>query len=242
MSTAYPHPQPQIRVWDAVPAARVGAFPTGPGVFEAIGEPRPLRPPAVETQRSDRMTTHVESGWLQTYTGKKFHVMAPTPDEVDILDIAHALSNQCRYSGHTQVFYSVAEHAFRVSLEVPPQDALWGLLHDAAEAYVIDLPRHIKQWLRQNGHRFFDETEERVMRVVAEKYGLSWPQPESVDKADVLLLTTEARDLMSPLHPEWHYSEANGYPALAERIATLSPLAAEREFLRRFRELTQGGA
>ena len=83
--------------------------------------------------------------WIQTFTGRAFYVLDPRPEDVDIEDIAHALSMQCRFAGHCREFYSVAQHSVTASWLVPPEDALWGLLHDAAEAYVVDLPRPIKR-------------------------------------------------------------------------------------------------
>jgi uncharacterized protein len=84
--------------------------------------------------------------WIQTYTGKQFWPLSPLPEDIVIEDIAHALSMQCRFGGHVRTFYSVAQHSVHVSLLVEPQYALWGLLHDAAEAYLVDLPRPIKKF------------------------------------------------------------------------------------------------
>ncbi|MFG0247924.1 MAG: phosphohydrolase, partial [Phycisphaeraceae bacterium JB051] len=78
--------------------------------------------------------------WIQTYTGKAFYPLREDPGIIDIRDIAHALSLQCRFNGHCSDFYSVAQHSVHVSEVVPQAFALWGLLHDAAEAYMSDLP------------------------------------------------------------------------------------------------------
>ena len=78
--------------------------------------------------------------WLQTYTGIQFWPLDPRPEEIDIQDIAHALSLLCRFNGHCQRFYSVAEHSVHVSTILAPEFGLWGLLHDAAEAYLSDIP------------------------------------------------------------------------------------------------------
>ncbi|MEM4379972.1 MAG: hypothetical protein QXL01_04720, partial [Thermoplasmatales archaeon] len=81
--------------------------------------------------------------WIETYSGKKFDYLAQS--ELDIEDIAHALSNLCRFNGHTRVFYSVAEHSVNVSSMVPPELKIAALLHDAAEAYIGDVPSPLKQ-------------------------------------------------------------------------------------------------
>src|ERR1017187_10636100 len=79
-------------------------------------------------------------GSITTFSGIHFWPLLPNPADIRIEDIAHALSNQCRFAGHAREFYSVAEHSVRVSQLCPPEDALWGLLHDASEAYLTDVP------------------------------------------------------------------------------------------------------
>jgi len=82
--------------------------------------------------------------FITTYTGKKFHYLNPSLGEVDIIDIAHHLSLKCRFIGACKQFYSVAEHCVRVSYILSPELQLSGLLHDATEAYIPDIPRPIK--------------------------------------------------------------------------------------------------
>lgn len=169
--------------------------------------------------------------WIQTFTGKQFYPLDPRPDELDIIDIAHALSLKCRYAGHCRDFYSVAQHSVLVSENVPPQDALWGLLHDAAEAYLSDIPRPIKASLIG-----FNEMEERVMRSVAERYGLPWPEPPWVGRADLTLLHTERRDLMATPPIPWG-TDALAAP-LPGRIEPWPWHRAKIAFLGRFDKLT----
>ena len=162
--------------------------------------------------------------WILTYTGKKFFPLADEPGEVDLRDIAHSLALQCRYNGHCRHFYSVAEHSVRVSHLVPPVDAAWGLLHDAAEAYVSDLPRPLKLTVPD-----FRAAEERLLRQIADTFGLPWPMPRSVHHADEVLLATEVRDLMAPLADDWRFNAA----PLAETVTPISPTDAEALFLAR---------
>jgi 5'-deoxynucleotidase YfbR-like HD superfamily hydrolase len=182
------------------------------------------------------------SGWIQTYTGKKFYPLNPTTESIDVIDIAHSLSLTCRFGGHCLCFYSVAQHSVLVSQNCDERDALWGLLHDAAEAYLCDLPRPIKHELRrQSGgsESFFDHFESRLMSAICAKFGLSEKQPLSVHKADAALLTTEARDLMAPCTSEWQSNIENSHLALSKKIIPQSCDQAEVEFLRRFRKLTE---
>ncbi len=139
--------------------------------------------------------------WIQTYTGKKFDLLNPSPEMINIRDIAHALSQICRFGGHTQSFYSVAQHSLIVSECVQPWDALWALLHDGCEAYCQDLCRPLKNMLPVYGH-----IERRIQMVVATRFGLIGRDPneflrtrERVQFWDDTALATEARDLMQ--HP-----------------------------------------
>ncbi len=185
---------------------------------------------AADERRSER-----RGDWIQTYCGVQFWPLDPRPEEVRIEDIAHALSNQCRYSGHVETFYSVAEHCYRASLIVPPADALWALLHDASEAYLVDLPRPIKHFSDLGS--CYRKIESAVMCVICERFGLGPDEPDTVAKADAVLLSTEKRDLMK-IPPKPRTGE-NARP-LVFRIRPMTPLLAELAFLGRFEKLTTG--
>jgi hypothetical protein len=129
--------------------------------------------------------------WIETYTGRPFYPLDPDPSQVDLRDIAHSLSMQCRFAGHSRWHYSVAQHSVLVARHLPSDLAPWGLLHDASEAYLIDLPRPVKYEVE--GYR---EAEVRVMMVIAQKFGLEWPEPDAVKIADNEALSTEKRDLL----------------------------------------------
>jgi len=161
--------------------------------------------------------------WIQTYTGRVFWPLDPRPSEVHIADIAHALANQCRYAGHTLAFYSVAQHSVLVANHLPPELAKWGLLHDASEAYLVDLPRPVKRIVQG-----YVEAEEQVMAAIAMQLGLSWPMPELVHVADNEALATEKRDLMAPCEKHWACMP-EPWPS---PIYALGPNEAEIEFLR----------
>ena len=174
--------------------------------------------------------------WIQTFTGIQFWPLDPRPEEIFIEDIAHALSNQCRYSGHVKKFYSVAEHSVRVTLHIPAPHRLWGLLHDASEAYLTDLARPIKHYSRLG--EAYREIEEPLMRCVCARFGLSPAEPAEVKMADNELLVTEKRDLMGPGPAKWREESVQPLPGI---IYPWTPGVAERKFLEVFEALTYSG-
>lgn len=173
--------------------------------------------------------------WIQTFSGVCFYPLDARTEEIRIGDIAHALSLQCRFAGHCRCFYSVAEHSVRVSCAVPPADALWGLLHDAAEAYLVDLPRPLKRFCEMG--RLYSEIEDALMAQVAERFGLNLPVPPSVKHFDTVLLMTEKRDLMCAEPKPW---EGTAEP-LPKKIKPWSSMKAERVFMERYAEVVLMG-
>lgn len=117
---------------------------------------------------------------MTTWSGLYFDPRTIAVEDVDIADIAHALSRQCRYNGHVDGFLSVARHSIWVANAVPSH-ALWGLLHDAAEAYLGDLISPLKN---SPFGETYHEMEDHVEAVVAEAFGLSYPPPPEVKEGD----------------------------------------------------------
>src|SRR5580692_700756 len=113
--------------------------------------------------------------WIQTATGRQFWPMDPRPDEIFIDDIAHALSMLCRFGGHCLRFYSVAEHSVLLSRVAPQKHKLWALLHDASEAYLVDVPRPIKPMLVG-----YKAAEEKIQRAIAVRFNLHFGIPEDI--------------------------------------------------------------
>ena len=183
------------------------------------------------------MNAKRKGDWIQTYTGRCFWPFDPRTEDIDILDIAHALSNLCRFGGHCNTFYSVAEHSVRASHLVPDDVALWALLHDASEAYLGDVVRPIKHQARFL--KFYRPIEQAVMLSIVFKFGLCLAEPAEVAWADDVMLRTEQRDLMSSPPCDW--VRKAGIEPLAEIIVPATPRVAKENFLQRFYSLTGGG-
>lgn len=177
--------------------------------------------------------------FIETYTGVRFCPLDPVATDIRIGDIAHALSNQCRFSGHVRHFYSVAEHSVRVSQLLErrskggPRVWLKGLLHDASEAYLVDLPTPLKDTTEiGKPYRAFEGA---LMAKIWERFDLPRGSNIAIAWADEVLLATEVRDLMFA-RPE-HWTSIEDVVALRERIVPWSPKTAEAEFIRRFNDL-----
>ncbi len=128
--------------------------------------------------------------FIQTLSGKQFDYLSATIDDIDIEDIAVALSNICRFSGHLPEFYSVAQHSVLCSQLVSPEFAFEALMHDAAEAYCRDIPAPLKALLPD-----YREIEKRTDQLIRFKFGLPLEEASVVKYADLTMLATERRDL-----------------------------------------------
>jgi len=172
--------------------------------------------------------------WIQTFTGKRLDLSPPNPEQIDIEDIAHGLSMLCRFNGQCTKFYSVAEHSVHVSYEIAPELALVGLLHDAAEAYLGDVPSPLKGQLSQ-----FSEFEHQMEQAVGEKFGIDAElfSSKELKRADVQLLIDEKAVLMVDAPEPW----PSGAPEVKDtnRIKCWGPEVAKQKFLERFVELSE---
>lgn len=173
--------------------------------------------------------------WIETYTGRKFWPLAPSPDDIDIFDIAQALSMTCRYKGHTNEFYSVAEHSVLLAEKLPPHLRLRGLLHDAHEAYSPfgDVPRPLKS-ARPEIAAMVKEAEGNLDAAIAARFGLSLPIADwLVKEYDTRILHDERRQLMSRTGFEWALPDMRPLGVVCRRWA---PFTAREFFLMAFDE------
>lgn len=156
---------------------------------------------------------------IRTFTGIYVNVFEPTPEMICIEDIAHALSNQCRFSGHLPTFYSVAQHTVAMSKLMHESHKLAALLHDASEAYLLDIPSPIKKGLSN-----YKEIEDKLMILIAEKFGFQYPLHEKVKEVDNYML-------------QWEWSRLMLGKDIFPKIECWSPNDAKRYFLSTFKEL-----
>jgi hypothetical protein len=168
---------------------------------------------------------------MQTFTGRAFDPLNPNPALIDIEDIAHALSMSCRYGGHVNRFYSVAEHSVLVSYAVSPENALWGLLHDASEAYIADIVRPAKKRMPE-----YREIERNLMWAICKRFDIGQLQPDEVSDIDLRLVIDEKASLLNPEPLPW--SAIEGLEPVGVEINAWLPAVAKEFFLKRFEALT----
>lgn len=182
--------------------------------------------------------------WIQTEPScTMFWPLDPRPEEIHIEDIAQALSMQCRFGGHVQKFYSVAEHCVLVASILPHKKRRAGLLHDASEAYCVDVPRPLKRCLAG-----YTEIEARIQRAICKRFGLdvvdhekdgsllrpwltAFDDPE-IHTADTEMLLLERMELKGPEPAPWRIV---GSPAEGIRLKCWTPEEARCHFLSMFR-------
>ena len=179
--------------------------------------------------------TNPNSPWIETFTGLEFHFMNPQPDEIDMKDIATSLSKQCRFGGHCTIFYSV-EHSVYIADWLYEQTndsilAFQGLLHDASEAYLIDIPRPIKPFLTN-----YYDIEGRVMEAIFNRFNLPIKLDNRIKDADSRILVDERRDVMSNSGNVW---QTDSLLPLGVTIVGLSPSEAEELFIDRVRKYSR---
>lgn len=173
---------------------------------------------------------------ISTVTGRFFDLLAPENYEFDIEEIATALSHICRYTGHVNKFYSVAEHCVLVSNICPPSLALCGLLHDASEAFVGDVSSPLKKLLPE-----YRNIEDGVQSAIAKFYGIPYPFPPEVHDADKRMYWTERKTVADSGVKDTLWHQDLRASRKVEAVG-MTPLMAKRYFLSRYRELTSNKA
>lgn len=176
-----------------------------------------------------KLASDARGPWMALHSGGRYYPLNPRVGEIDPIDIAHALGMLCRYGGHINHFYSVAEHCVLMSYAVPAEDALAALLHDATEAYVVDVPRPIKRLMPE-----YEAIENRVWGVIAMRFGIDSVLPRSVKAADNNILADEVAVLL----PTAAWADEMGLTPLGVKVTGWLPDKASRMYTARLQELT----
>jgi hypothetical protein len=166
---------------------------------------------------------------IMLQSGAWFDFAAPHSSPFKIEDIAHGLANICRYSGQCNRFYSVAEHSLLVS-ETAVGFELEALMHDAAEAFLGDITRPLKQMLPD-----YKRIESEVERAIFSRFGIQIPLPREVKQADLRVLAAEQRQIMPAGTDGWLRGQ-DIVPASVV-VRHLPPEEAKRAWLERFEAL-----
>ena len=172
---------------------------------------------------------------ISVYDGEYFDLLEPDRSVYSVETIAHALAHLCRYTGHVNRFYSVAEHSVLVSLAVPKKFAFEGLFHDASEAFLGDVSSPLKKLLPE-----YKVIEERVMSSIATRFNLSpWKLHSlEVHQADKRLYHAERQEIAPGRDELWH-TELRAVRTV--KPVGVSPQVAKQLFLDRYRELVNDG-
>lgn len=171
--------------------------------------------------------------YIETRFGQQFTFLNPQSEQIDIRDIAFALANTCRWNGHVP-FFSVAEHSIAVAARLPPAMQLAGLMHDAAEAYLSDIPSPIKQYLPD-----YQAMESNVQAAVHKKFGvkIDAETAREIKLADKDQTATEAHYLLESQGKSWVPRMFVPDEKYAPRC--LPPVEAVKAFLHWFKHLTK---
>lgn len=180
----------------------------------------------------------ISSSLMSLSGGVYLDVLNPDPSVITMDDIAHRLSNQCRWAGASNRHYSVAEHSVNVSNLVTPMFALQALLHDMTEAYLVDLPTPIKRLFPD-----YYTIEDNLWNVMADKFKVPRGLDMTVKEADKRIAKSEKAYLIGPGDTLYN---GNFPPLTIEQVEDkttlwrkdITPEIAEYMFVARYNKLT----
>jgi hypothetical protein len=194
----------------------------------------------IDQQGDTKVTARCErhGDWQLTASGRRFWLLDPRADEIDIDDIAHHLARICRWGGAPTGHYSVAEHSVHLATHFAnrrePVLARWALLHDAAEAYLGDIVRPLKPYIHGIG-----PYERQLETMIWSKYGLVGDLPAEVVRVDTAILGDERDQLFGPnsVHSR---NKRPGETGIGARMVQMEAPEAKRAFLAVFAALFLG--
>ena len=181
--------------------------------------------------------------WIITYSGEHFWPIDARPEEVHVVDIAHSLSNQCRYAGHCRIHYPIAVHTLLGLRLLKGYNNfikfIW-LNHDDTEAYVLDLPSPLKKYT--NWGRMYSKNEHKLMKVIGKRFDIPHDFPQVVKDVDLAMLALEGRLLMKgdwyiKYQPYLDKFKESGFTKMTD-ADILSPVEAEKQWIEAFYSLS----
>lgn len=184
-----------------------------------------------------------EEPWIQSFSGRKITPLHLRPEQVCLEDIAHALSNKARFTGHTREFYSVAQHCVIGSRLMPPSYALAFLLHDVSETYLPDIASPLKsrvRWIDAGGLPVYwtglEQAHQRVIfQALWHESLLPLLASKEVREMDIAMLLAERDAFLLKPPADWMIE---GTPAPVA-LKSWTPLQAEACFLDQYHRCTK---
>jgi hypothetical protein len=179
------------------------------------------------------------NAWIPTYTGRRFSPLSPDPAEIDIEDIAHSLSNLCRYGGHSKKFYSVGEHSLLCeelgeNRHLELMELKWLLLFDSSKTYMLDIPGPIINFIPA-----FKGIEYQLLKCIASRFELSFPVPFIIKEIDRIVTSMEKSALYDSGFP-WEEEQLGCHDDTSPggiEIKCFRPEIIEVNFLEKFSQL-----
>ncbi len=179
------------------------------------------------------MSTNLDEQWIGLLSGAVMNYNRPEESDVTLDDLASALSNICRFSGHLPCFYSVAQHLVNTSRIVPPEYAFDALMHDTSEAFTNALPTPLK-WSMPA----FKDLENKIEAAMSWRFEFTFPYPTEVKVADTQMLMLEKKYVKLDTRPWPQYDEIEIDHLLPlVDLKPWQPVRAKREFLERYAQL-----
>lgn len=179
---------------------------------------------------TDANRTLVSGPVIALFGGSYLNLVAPEASVITMPTIAHALGNLCRFTGHSNKFYSVAEHSYWGSRSIDPKFSREFLMHDAAEAFIGDVSSPFKGLLSD-----YKRIEHGLNQAIAARFGLRYPWPDEVKEMDLRMLKTERLQLMSAPGTWDVLADVEHLPI---QLRCWFPAEAKKKFLNRWSALS----
>lgn len=200
----------------------------------------------------------------RVHSGRMINLLDMLMVDVDIQDIAHHLSHQCRFNGACDFHYSVAQHSVhvlemlwwhtrpRAGEEFPEMRDIRryrllnaALLHDGSEAYLGDVVRPLKYTDIMVPYRQLEDITQHTINWAlgvgpVSVSTTSWINA-NVKLADDAMCAFECRQLFTPAYvPDPRFELDNQFSVYERPIVEILPRTAKTRFLDCWNVLMEG--